>query len=303
MYRDEINVIISLTYLILSVIATAACRKIKGGKALNQFESNSTYSRELHDMLMLRHEPIAIKMIENEKDVPENAVNPMRDMGKHMSLCQAYALTRRNKKTVYIDKASEWCWSPMVCMGYVDSSAGTPSFELLSRLIGIADKDDAEKFFSEFPRHPYGKYLGLVTAPLCSCDFEPDLVLIYANPAQIRMMIGGIKRQTGKLVETKLDIIDSCTYSTVTPLLTGQYRVTFPDPGEYERALADEDEVILSVPGHRMSELMTGLQTNNSHGLGYKLLNKEMLLDFPRPPFYNTLFEMWGFDKGEDWKK
>lgn len=266
-------------------------------------ENNLTYSRNLHDMLLLRYEPIAIKFIEDEKDVPASAVNPKRDLDKHMCLCQAFSLTRRNKKTVYLDSQSEWCWSPMVCMGYVDASPGTPSFDLLSRLIGIADGDAAREFFAKFPRLPHGKYKGLVTAPLAFCDFEPDLVLIYANPAQIRMLIGGIKQQTGKLVETALDIIDSCAYATVTPFLTGEYRVTFPDPGEYERALADEDEVILSVPGHRMSQLVAGLQSNNDHGLGYKLLNKDMLLDFPRPPFYNDLFEMWGFDKGEDWRK
>ena len=25
-------------------------------------------------------------------------------------------------------------------------------------------------------------------------------------------------------------------------------------------------------------------------------------LDFPRPPFYNKLFELWGLEQGEDWK-
>lgn len=266
-------------------------------------EKNSTYSRELHELLMLRYEPIAIKMIENEADVPKNAINPKRDMGKHMCLCQAYGLARRNKKTMYMDKASEWCWCPMVCMGYVDSGADTPAFELLSRFIGIADKAAAEKFFTEFPRLPQGKYKGLVIAPLCFCDFEPDVVLVYANPAQMRMMIGGIKQQTGKLVETKLDVIDSCAYSTVTPLLTGQYRVTFPDPGEYERGLSDENEVILSVPGTRLDEFVNGIKNNNNFGLGYSKLNMEMEFDFKRPPFYNTLFEMWGCDKGDDWEK
>ncbi len=271
---------------------------------MNNIETNNANaSRALHDMLLLRYEPIAIKMIENEADIPASAINPKRNMGKHMCLCQAYALTRRNKKTIYMDKDSEWCWCPMVCMGYVDSEPGTKSFDNLTRFIGIADKDAAKEFFAHFPRLPYGKYKGLVIAPLCNCSFEPDVVLIYANPAQTRMMIGGIKQKTGKLVDTQLDIIDSCAYDTVMPLLNGQYRVTFPDPGEYERALADEDEVILSVPKGHLEELVEGLSANNAYGLGYKLLNKEMMFDFSRPPFYNELFEMWGLDKGEDWDK
>jgi uncharacterized protein (DUF169 family) len=269
---------------------------------MDMAQKNAEYSRALHEMLLLRYEPIAIKMIEHETDIPESAINPKRDLHKHMCLCQAYALTRRNKKTVYMDKGSEWCWNPLVCLGHVDASVGTETFDILSRFIGISDKAAAEAFFAGLPKLPYGQYKGLVSAPLCSCGFEPDLVLIYANPAQTRMMIGGIKQMTGKLVDTQFDIIDSCAYSTVTPLLTGQYRVTFPDPGEYERALSDEDEVILSVPGNRMEEMMTGLKRNSEHGLGYKTLNKEMMYDFPRPPFYNALFELWELDRGEDWE-
>ena len=264
-------------------------------------ETNAAASRTLHELLLLRYEPVAVKMVESDADVPENAINPKRDMGKHMALCQAYSLARRNKKTIYIDKASEWCWCPMVCMGYVDSNPESESFDLLSRFIGIPDMEAAKKFFSEFPRFPFGKYQGIVAAPLCSCSFEPDVVLVYANPAQTRMMIGAIKQQTGKLVETEFDVIDSCAYDTVLPIQTGQYRVTFPDPGEYERALADEDEVILSVPGGRLNELVTGLRGNHDRGFGYTRLNKEMEFDFKRPPFYNDLFGLWGFDRGENW--
>ena len=270
---------------------------------MDHSETNATYSRELHDMLLLRYEPIAIKMIENESDVPETAINPKRDLGKHMCLCQAYSMARRNKKTVYIDQASEWCWCPMVVMGYVDTSPQAPSYDRLSKLIGVGNEQAGKAMLARLPKLPHGKYKGLVAAPLCSCGFEPDLVLIYANPAQTRMMIGGIKQQTGKLVETKMDVIDSCAYSTAEPLQSGQYRVTFPDPGEYERALADEDEVILSVPGGRLDELMTGLRTNASRRFGYTTLYKDMALDFQRPPFYSDLFEFWGFDRGEDWTR
>jgi uncharacterized protein (DUF169 family) len=122
---------------------------------------NAAASRELHDMLLLRYEPIAVKMIEDLADVPENAVNPKRDMGKHMCLCQAYALTRRNKKTIFMDKDSEWCWCPLVCMGYVESAPGTKPFEFLTGFIGIGDKDARRTSFPVFRGCPTGSTRGL----------------------------------------------------------------------------------------------------------------------------------------------
>ncbi len=68
-------------------------------------------------MLILRYEPIAIKMIEKEDEIPDDALYPKRDLNRHLALCQAFALTRRDKKTFYLDKESEWCWNPIVSFG------------------------------------------------------------------------------------------------------------------------------------------------------------------------------------------
>lgn len=254
-------------------------------------------------MLLLRYEPIAIKMVEDEKDVPADAIHPMRDLGKHMALCQAFALTRRDKKTIYMDKASEWCWNPLIGFGFVDGRPGTRAFDVVCENLGIADEQAAKEFFSKFPTLPQGVYSGIISAPMDQCSYEPDLVLIYCNNAQLRSLLWAIKNITGKIVDTSLDAIDSCVYACIPTLKTGEYRVTIPDMGEYERASADENEIILSVPGEKMEELLQGLRTFYDMGMGYEHLSKEMHMDFSRPPFYNELFDIWGLDQGEDWSR
>ena len=270
---------------------------------MSTVENNGTYSRALRNMLLLRYEPIAIKMIENENDIPENAIRPMRDMGKHMALCQAFALARRDAKTIYMDKMSEWCWNPLIGFGLVECSEGSESFEIISKFLGIKNIDDSRKFFAGFPRLPVGKYSGIIIAPLADSSFEPDVLLIYCNNAQLRSLAWAVKNETGKIIETQIDAIDSCVYSCVVPMKTGEYRVTLPDVGEYERAMADENEIILSVPGHRIGELMKGLSAFYARNMGYTQLSKEMLLDFPRPPFYNELFKIWGLEQGSNWAR
>ncbi len=270
---------------------------------MSNLEKNKAYSDALRDMLRLRYEPIAIKMIASKDDIPENAIHPMRDLGKHMALCQAFAKARRDQETIYMDKTSEWCWNPLIGFGFIECTEDSESFELISKVLGIKDIDASRKFFANFPRLPVGQYTGLVVAPLASSTFEPELVLIYCNNAQLRSLAWAVKNETGKLIETQLDAIDSCVYSCVVPLKTGEYRVTLPDVGEYERAMADEDEIILSVPGNRIDELVEGLKTFYSRGMGYSQLKKEMQLDFSRPPFYNELFKTWGLDQGQDWTR
>jgi len=270
---------------------------------LGKLKLNEHHSVELRDMLLLRYEPIAFKLIENENDVPACAIHPIKDLGKHMCLCQAYAMTRRDRKTIYMDKTSEWCWCPLVSFGLVECSEGSKQFEMISSRLGIKDQSEANKFFSNFPKLEFGKYRGIVTAPLNVCDFEPDIVLIYCNNAQLRSLLFAVKSLTGKIVNTQMDAIDSCVYSTIPTLKTREFRVTLPDLGEYERAMADEDEIILTVPSEQMDGLITCLRTFDERNMGYRLLSKDMHLDFPRPPFYNELFDMWGLEQGEDWSK
>ncbi len=265
------------------------------------FESvNKEYSRQLREMLLLRFEPIAIRMIEDESDVPENAIRPQKDMGTHMALCQAFSLARREYKTVYMVKEDHWCWNPLIGLGHVDCSEGTETFEVVCTALGIPDMDKARAFFAKFPRFPLGKYKGIVTAPLSDCPFDPDVVLIYSNNAQLRSMLWGIKAMTGEIVKTEMDAIDSCVYAIIIPMQNGEYRVTIPDIGEFERAAPNEDEIILSVPKGRMKELVDGTRYFEDRSMGYTGLKRELDFDYSRPPFYNTLYKLWGLEQGKD---
>ena len=259
--------------------------------------NNKMLGAELREMLLLRFEPVAIKLIDNACDIPEGAIYPKRDLGKHIALCQAFAMTRRDRKTVYMDRTSEWCWNPLVGFGFIECVEGSEAFDLICRYLGIADRDAAKEFFSAFPRLEVGKYIGIVTAPLGSCAFEPDIVLIYCNNAQLRSLLWAIKNLTGKVVSTQLDAIDSCVYACVPAMQSGEFKVTIPDIGEYERALSSEDEIILSVPGGRIEGLTRSLRSFSDRGMGYGQLSKNMQLEFPHPPFYNELFRMWGLDR------
>jgi uncharacterized protein (DUF169 family) len=124
-------------------------------------------------------------------------------------------------------------------------------------------------------------------------------VLIYSNTAQLRSILLSIKFKEGHLVKSEFDPIDSCVYSVVPAIKDGVYRITLPDPGEYERAMADEGEIILSVPPDKLGELVEGLRFFEKMKMGYRHFNMQMTPDFPQPDFYKDLFRMWGLDVAE----
>jgi uncharacterized protein (DUF169 family) len=253
----------------------------------------NSYGEELEKLVRLKTAPIAVKMLEKEADIPKEAIRPKKDRGHHLAQCQVFALTRRKGETIAMLKEDNWCWAPLVGYGLV------PPFDekTISPMIYIVENmKAAKKMLKTFPRFEQGKYIGILTAPLRTASFKPDMVLIYSNTAQLRSMLMAIKYKKGNLVKSEFDPIDSCVYSIVPVIQNGEYRITLPDPGEFERAMAEEGEIILSVPAAKLEELVTGLKFFEEIKLGYTHLNMQMTPDFPRPPFYEELFKMWGLD-------
>ena len=258
-------------------------------------------AQRIRDFLDLKLNIQAVKLIEDPADVPENALIARKEYG-HLSLCQAFALTKRNGKTLYTDKSSEWCWAPVVGLGYAESGPDTESFHEISRLLGIQDQEQADRFFEAFPRLPVGKYQGVLLAPAVSAEFEPDVLLINCdNNFQLRTLLSAIKFKTGKLLDVHLDPVDSCVHTLVAAMISRDYTVAIPDPGDQERALSDANEIIMAVPVNKLPDLLEGIDFVEMCHMGYKDMRREMMFDFTRPPFYNTVFKSWGLDQGKDW--
>jgi uncharacterized protein (DUF169 family) len=222
-------------------------------------------------------------MLEKESDIPDGAIRPKRDRGYHLAQCQAFALSRRQKLTVVMLKEDNWCWGPLIAYGLIDRSVSEnyPAMKDQSKLM---------------PCFEQGKYIGILSAPLKTARFEPDLALIYSNSAQLRTMLMVVKQQEKAPVSSIFDPIDSCVYAVVPVISTGQYRITLPDPGEFQRALAGEDEIIFSVPKNKIQRLTEGLAEIEKINHGYATFSPEMMPDFPQPEFYRKFFKDCGLD-------
>lgn len=277
---------------------------MKGDSDMRDKADYNVYGEELENLLALRYAPVAFKMIEREEDIPEGAIRPKRDLGCHWAMCQAIALVRRQRKHIAMLNEDHWCMWALIGLGTASFHEGLEGYEPAVCNAFFDDPKKGKDFFeSSFPRLETGKYIGCVMAPLGTANFEPDLVMIYAKPAQLRSLLMGAKYKLGALIHSEFDAIDSCVYATVPTLKTGEYRITVPDPGEYERALTDEDEMIFTVPAQKLADLLEGLRRIESFGLGYKGLKMEMKVDFARPQFYDDLAREWGLDQGEIWKR
>jgi uncharacterized protein (DUF169 family) len=253
----------------------------------------NTYGVDLEKMLFLRSYPIAIRMLRSQSEIPEGAIRPKEDKGEHYAICQVFSLARRQGMTVAMFLEDHWCFEPIISYGLVD-----PPQDYLDGFTNsffMADKERAAKHAREMTRLPVGQYPGMVVGPLNTANFVPDLTMIYCNPAQLRHLLLAL-RYRGTQVTSTLDPIGSCVHSVVPSLLHGECRVAVPDPGDFERAGAQEDEMILTVPTTRLKEMMDAVYHFEEANMGFRRFSLSLHSDFKQPTFYQEYFKRWGLD-------
>ena len=241
------------------------------------------YGEELERLMRLHTSPIAVKMLTRAEDIPEGAIRPWQDRGQHIAQCQAFALSRRHQECVAMLEEDNWCFAPIIAYGMEDRP-----------------EDPEFQDYVNFPTFKRGKYIGIVSAPLLTANFEPDVIIIYSDTTQMRNML--MPLNIGHKEEVDYYFFPpACAYQVIPVMKSGRYMITLPDPGDYMRALAGEDEIIISIPAARMEEFFTRYKQMAESEFSFQRTGMYMLNDFPQPSIYQTLFQRWGlYDKGSD---
>lgn len=256
-------------------------------------EAYHGYGDELESRLRLKTFPLALKLLENEGDIPEGSQRPIRDFGHHLSLCQAFQISRREGTAVAMLKEDNWCPEPVIGYGLGEP----PKYFLEGHNRFPHDVETLEAgshYAQQFPRLEVGKYVGVLSAPLRTANFEPNLVMIYCDSAQLSLLLLAREYKEGYDLKCSLSSHAACVYGVVPAVISGECQVAMPCRGDHYRAMAGDDEIIVTVPKGRLEDLMAGLKYVNSTGSrlprGYTFLP-----EYPQRESYEKIAKMMGY--------
>ena len=252
------------------------------------------YAEELERKLRLKTFPIAIKLLESEKDIPEGVIRPKIDTGQHMALCVGFMKARRDGQALAMLKQDMWCFDPVVGLGMAEP----PEFFLEGRNrfpASISSLEAGKNWSQAFPRLKTGKYIGIMMAPLKKANFQPDLVVIYCDVAQLTQLLMAAGWKEGRDVTCRMSGSSTCVYATIPAMQRGEYQVTSPCAGDVRHAMAQDDEIIFTIPIKKMDDLMAGLRYLEKQGTTLpRTLTVEM--EYQLSDIYKKLGKMVGLD-------
>lgn len=241
--------------------------------------------------------PVAIRMLKPGEATPDKAKRPGRDFGKLSMNCQVIDMARRYGWTIALTRDEQICSPGITALGFekpthIDKS-GTlcEGMYTESKEAGALSEAAVDKF------EP-GEYSTLLVAPLDRCTFEPHLVCIYANPAQVmRLNQAALWKRGGKLTSSFQGRID-CSEIIVTTMKTNQCQVILPCNGDRVFGQTQDHEMAFTIPWEKMEEIIEGLQGTHQGGVRYPII-QFMEYEAKLPPRYMEVNKLRDVEKGK----
>jgi uncharacterized protein (DUF169 family) len=216
--------------------------------------------------------PVAVKILEDESQIPAKARRPLRDLKVVMAPCQGSAMARRYGWTVAFGPEDVGCAIAAHTYGWERSSDATGAINFLTKMNYVSDETAAGEVLNAWRSLDMGDKLAVVYSPLERTKVEPDVVLVHVNPAQMMRLIHGATYQSGKPIQSRFSgRAGSCTDGVIGAYLDNAVKVVIPGNGDRVWATCQDHEVVMAIPAARLGEVVEGLEKTHQKGIRYPI--------------------------------
>lgn len=226
---------------------------------------------ELEKWLRMRAHPVAVKLLKDKNEVPKEALIPSRDWKHKYALCQTIARSQTYGETIAMFIEDHWCFEPVVGLGLVEFPE---SFKNGSHRYpdSVKNLEAAAEWGKHMPRLPFGKFVGVLTAPVNHCRFMPDMLVMHINGLMATMLMIIKNWIDGQDLTCQLSGHAACVYTIVPTMLSNTCHFAFPCQGDRHVAFAQDDEILFSMPINQLPDFIEGIHFLQERGWGLPLL-------------------------------
>ncbi len=204
---------------------------------------NAKYAERLKTILMLRHEPVAVKLIKKGEAFPEGYNLP----DKQLSHCQAI-MGAKNGNSYKMPTDMEGCNVGASCLGMLKTPEKVANGEFHANM-GIHESPAAAKAMIDQRIDIKYDTDGEVVCPLKDANFAPDVVIFVDIPERIYWFEGLYTRKTGGRVQYSTAPFQcACEDTTAVPIVTGKPNISIGCFGCRKKTDMKADEMAIGVP-------------------------------------------------------
>lgn len=226
------------------------------------------WGMELENLLRLRTRIISYKRLGGAAELD-------RILGVHrvqhgLTFCQVPDMVRVHGLTIGLTndgKMGDRCMSFCGLVDYTNEKMYESAATLATTWFGSPEESLQQQ--RDCYRIPATE--AIVLAPLAEGKFDPDVILIYANAAQIMMTMCGLQKQKYERIWSSFVSEGNCGNSLAQCFVTGKPALSMASYGERCFGQVLDDELILALPPSYMERTILGLKKLAMKGLKYPI--------------------------------
>lgn len=251
---------------------------------------NQLVSDKLQEYIRPTTFPVAVKFLRNGEAPPPKAKRPLADMHRHVTVCQGWAIARRYGWTTILRAEDMKCPLGALVAGFALPNQFYDEGNLCAGMY-TADAEAGARSEASVAKFSPGEIDGIVFGPLHRADYEPEILILYGNAAQVMRLVAAALYKHGGRVESSFAARMDCSDHLVVPLRTDQAQVILPCNGDRIFAGAQDEEMAFSLPWGKVSELLEGLEGTQKGGIRYPIPSF-LMYEPGMPPKYEELLRM-----------
>ncbi|HBY93390.1 MAG: DUF169 domain-containing protein [Ardenticatenaceae bacterium] len=235
--------------------------------------------------------PVAVRLMPPGEDLPPKTRRPAHDLDIKVTICQGVAFSRRYGWTMAVSAEDLSCPLAAAVFGFrpmLDYMAtGHACYQMYTRTLdaGATTETAVEKL-------PYQAFESILSAPLHRTTFEPDVVVVYGNAAQVmRLVTAALWREGGRITSSFSGRID-CSDEIIVPLRSQKPEVILPCYGDRIFAQTQDHEMAFSFPWEWAERLVEGLAGTHRGGVRYPIPSF-LRYSAQFPAHYEKMNELW----------
>jgi uncharacterized protein (DUF169 family) len=182
-------------------------------------------------------------------------------LGEKMAFCEMLKRAQEGD-AFYADAENHTCGAGPYLLGQADALEPFISGEFGAGLKIFEGKRAASRLYLHMPKIARGVVNYVVFSPLNKLSFEPDLLILLANPNQTEILLRAMSYRTGQIWVSKFAAAIGCAWVYIYPYLTGElnYATTGLGHGMKRRKLFPEGLQLISIPFDLLPSLIQTLQ-------------------------------------------
>jgi uncharacterized protein (DUF169 family) len=234
--------------------------------------------------------PLAIRMLQQGEKIPPDVRVPSKSFNEQWIVCQSIGVARRYGWSIAVGREDVICPLAAIAFGF-----RKPNDEYLKGFAAVGayckDEEAATKLEASTWKFEPGAYEYLCVAPLNRAQFEPHVVAVYANSAQVlRLVHAALYRRGGRVISTTGGRLD-CAEIVIQTMTTNEPKVILPCTGDRVFGMAQDTEMVFAFPWHYASEIIEGLEGTHKGGIRYPItVAMRHTANMPKP--YQELMKM-----------